>query len=87
MSALVTPNSGMTRRIAAGSTSRNSTFEAPLYSPTTPQPLPAMWNSGITTRLMLCSSKLHSIVPVGIIEKKFSLVSSTPFGRPVVPDV
>ena len=85
--ALVTPCSGIARRIAAGSTSRMTTLVQPLYSPTIAQPAPAMWNIGITARFTLSGVNRHcAMIPV-TWPKKLSLVSMTPLGRPVVPEV
>src|SRR5206468_2390172 len=86
-SALVTPCSAISFRISAGFTSRVMMFVAPLHSPTRPQPLPAMWNSGIATRFTLAPSNDHVFDPTSIAERKLRWVSSTPFGSPVVPEV
>ena len=87
MNALVMPCSGIARRIAAGSTSRMTMLVQPKYSPTIDQPAPAMWNIGIIARFTLSGVNRHcSVIPV-TWPKKLSLVSITPLGRPVVPDV
>ena len=85
--AVVTPKAGTTSRMRAGSTSRSSTVRQPWYRPTIDHPVPAMWNIGITARFtapgVSCQDSAMLIMPW----KKLSLVSITPFGRPVVPDV
>ena len=48
--AVVTPNSGIARRIRTGSTSRISTVRHPWDRPASAQPDPPMWNIGITAR-------------------------------------
>ena len=85
--ALVTPNSGITCRMRAGSTSRRTTVRQPWYRPTIDQPEPAMWNIGITAMFTESLSNCHDSVTFMTPEKKLSLVSITPFGNPVVPDV
>ena len=77
----------MSRRISAGSTSRMRMFVPPKKNPETPQPLPAMWNSGMATRLTESASNDQTSPAAGSISKKFRLTSSTPLGRPVVPEV
>ena len=52
-----------------------------------PQALPAMWKSGMATRFTLAESKPHSCVPFFINASRLRLVSSTPLGSPVVPEV
>jgi hypothetical protein len=62
-------------------------FSAPAWKAAIAQPLPAMWKSGIATRFTLRASSDHAAVPSAIAERRFRWVSSTPFGRPVVPEV
>ena len=46
-----------------------------------------MWNTGITARFTLSGVNRHfSVIPV-TWPKKLLLVSMTPLGRPVVPEV
>ena len=88
MNALVTPNSGIARRIAPGSTSRSSTVRQPWDSPTIDQPDAR----DVEHRH---HGEVHRVggepPQVGDARrrppKKLSLVSITPLGRPVVPDV
>src|SRR3954451_10108736 len=86
-SALVTPNSGITSRMRAGSTSRRTTVWHPWNKPTIDHPDPAMWNIGITAMFTESLSNFHDSVTFITPEKKLALVSITPLGRPVVPDV
>ena len=73
--------------IAAGSTSRNTTFVEPQYRPTIAQPEPAMWNIGITAMFTLSAVKRHSWVMPADQAEEVRSVSITPLGRPVVPEV
>ena len=51
------------------------------------QPAPAMWNIGIMARFTESGVNRHwSAMPITPL-KKLSLVSITPLGSPVVPDV
>ena len=51
------------------------------------QPEPPMWNSGIATRLTVSSVMLNVLPASEIAVDKLALVSITPLGSPVVPDV
>ena len=67
--------------------SGTSTLVAPHVRPTSSQPIPPMWNSGIATRLMeLSSTDQYSGSPAVRLER-LRLVVCTPLGRPVVPEV
>ena len=44
-----------------------------------------MWKSGMAIKLTELAFIIHKSRDVGKIPMKFSLVSITPFGRPVVP--
>ena len=59
----------------------------PAYSPTMPQPLPAMWKRGMHTRFTSSGVQTspHSRVAEGKSAKKLLFVSIAPFGWPVVP--
>ena len=57
--ALVMPCSGISSRMAAGSTSRMTMLVQPLYRPTIAQPAPAMWNIGITARFTRSGVNRH----------------------------
>src|SRR3954464_1249119 len=70
-----------------GSTSRNSTVWQPWNSPTIAQPEPPMWNIGMTAKFTESGVNRHDSVTFMTPLKKLSLVSITPFGNPVVPDV
>ena len=59
---------------------------APSYMPATAQPPPPMWNSGIATRFTESSLMPHMSFAIGSSANRLSLLSITPFGRPVVPD-
>ena len=51
------------------------------------QPDPPMWKSGIATRLTV-SSPMWNVMPASeMAVERFALVSITPLGRPVVPEV
>ena len=54
---------------------------------TSPQPEPAMWNVGITTCDTDSGVKSQFFGTSSTNEKRFSLLSITPLGSPVVPDV
>ena len=67
--------------------SRSTTVWQPKHIPTSDQPAPAMWNIGIIARFTDSAVNRHcSVMPITPL-KKLSLVSITPFGSPVVPDV
>ena len=70
---------------AAGSSSRRITDVHPSYIPAIAQPPPPMWNSGIAMRFTESCVSSHISFAIGSRPKKLSLVSITPFGRPVVP--
>ena len=70
---------------ATGSNSRIMIVVAPLAMPNCAQPLPAMWNSGMTQRLREFSSMSQSTVSNRAW--KLALVIWAPLGRPVVPEV
>ena len=72
-------------RPATGSNSRIMTVVAPLAMPNRAQPLPAMWNNGITHRFREASSMSQSTVANRAW--KLALVICAPLGRPVVPEV
>ena len=86
--AFVTPNSGITckdaRRIDLA---HARTVWQPCTRPIIDQPVPAMWNIGMTARLTRLSSNRHESATCSTPLKKLSLVSITPLGSPVVPDV
>ena len=50
-----------------------------------PQPAPPMWNIGRQTRLGTPGASSQVLVHSGNIQAKLALVSSAPFGKPVVP--
>ena len=88
MKASVIPSSDNTRRISAGTTSRRITVRHPKYRPTAAQPSPAMWNIGISARLTDCPGTNPQISPARRkVFIKLEVVSMTPLGKPVVPDV
>ena len=51
------------------------------------QPDPPMWKSGMATRLTVSSEMLKVSPAEPIAVDRLALVSMTPFGRPVVPEV
>ena len=61
------------------------TLRAPTYIPTSAQPLPPMWNSGIATRFTERSENPHMSTAAGSRASTLWLLSMTPLGRPVVP--
>ena len=79
------PYSGISRTSADGSSSRRITLVIPTYMPATAHPPPPMWNSGMATRLTPPGKNSHISSASGSRAKKLSLLSMTPFGRPVVP--
>ena len=83
--ALVMPSSANSRTILAGSMSRTMMLLHPFHIPAVAQPPPPMWNSGMATRLTLLSSSCTMATDGGTSATTLELVSSTPFGRPVVP--
>ena len=46
-----------------------------------------MWNSGIATRLTVSSEMLKVFLAAAMAVERFPLVSMTPLGNPVVPEV
>ena len=70
----------------AGSIIGTSTSVPPRASATFAQPEPPMWNSGIATSDTEVSSTPQWFATSISIEQ-LSLVSITPLGRPVVPEV
>ncbi len=85
-SAWVIPRSPNIPTSAAGSSSRTMTLVQPSYIPAVAQPPPAMWNSGIATRLTASGVSSQISLATGSNPKKLVLLSITPLGRPVVPD-
>ena len=71
---------------AAGSIIGTSTSVPPRASATLAQPDPPMWNSGIATRDTDVSSTSHAFA-TSISPEQLPLVSCTPLGSPVVPEV
>ena len=83
---MVTRRSSIRSSSPAGSGTGTSTSVAPRARPTIAHPDPPMWNSGIATRQTLDASTDHSRATSSSAEQ-LALVISTPFGRPVVPEV
>ena len=71
---------------AAGSSSRMTTDVPPLNMPAMAQPEPPMWNSGMATIDTISGVKPQTSLASGSSANRLSLLSITPFGRPVVPD-
>ncbi len=73
-------------RIVAGSGSRSSTQCAPKKALRYTQPVPAVWNTGETTRTACSGRMVH-----GTGRERFPSMLRTgimaPLGMPVVPDV
>ena len=59
----------------------------PIARLTSPQPEPAMWNVGITTWDTDSGVKSQFFGTSSMNEKRLRLLSITPLGSPVVPDV
>ena len=59
---------------------------APSDIPATAQPPPPMWNNGMATRFTESGPIPHMPLAIGRSANKLSLLSITPFGRPVVPE-
>ena len=72
-------------RISTGTNSRMTWLVAPEKRPAMPQPAPPIWNIGRQTRLGTPGASSQVLVHSGSIQAKLALVSSAPFGRPVVP--
>ena len=47
---------------------------------------PPTWNSGIDTMFLSPGSNVYTVSPLSVCAIKLACVSSTPLGRPVVPD-
>ena len=72
---------------AAGWNSRTRIEWAPFHMAVTAHPEPPMWNRGMVTRTTEVASRLHSGDTGGMSVPRLRLVSMTPLGRPVVPEV
>ena len=70
-----------------GSTSRRITERPPRDMPQRAQPEPPMWNSGMATRLTVSAEMLKVRPASDTAVERLALVSMTPLGSPVVPDV
>ena len=71
----------------AGDASPASSVVAPACSPASPQLSAPTWNSGVASRLTLSGPSPQRGVTPGTLVARLPLVSSTPLGRPLVPDV
>ena len=80
-------SSAMSPSNTAGSTSRRMMERPPRDIAHNAQPEPPMWNSGMATRLTVRSEMLNVSFADPIAVERLALVSMTPLGRPVVPDV
>ncbi len=72
---------------AAGSISRTITDVPPYAMPANAQPAPPMWNSGMATIETIVSSKPQISRASSTMAKALALLSITPLGRPVVPEL
>ena len=70
-----------------GSTSRRITERPPRDMPHSAQPEPPMWNSGMATRLTVSAVMLKVWPASDTAVERLALVSMTPLGSPVVPEV
>ncbi len=74
-----------------GSNSRATTPLAPLTRPTTPQPVPPMWATGMATRLTSSGPQRFQSMSAWAaslrVARMLAWVSIAPLGRPVVPEV
>ena len=84
--ALVTPSSAIVASSWSGTMSATRTTRAPNDMQTSAKPEPPMWNSGIATRPTDSVSK-PQWSPTESSAANWVWVSTTPLGRPVVPEV